>query len=687
MALLTPLFLAGLAALAIPLLVHLIRRERIDAVEFPSLMFISRIPQPTVKRRRIRNWPLFVLRSLALILLVGAFARPFVEQPAGELGTGDGAREVVILLDRSYSMGYADRWQQAVAAARETVDQLGVNDRATVVLFDAAAHTAVAATTDRARLRQALDTARTSAGTTRYMPALKLAQGILARSDLSRLEAVLISDFQRSGWEGAAGTELPAGALLRTVHVGRGDVANLVVTGVTLDRAQVAGRDRVTPTAHLANRGSESLRDVNVVLEADGRVVQTARADVPAGGTTAVELQPLTAGDSAVRASVRAGDDALPIDNVFHFVLAPQQGVRVLVVAARSDDASLYVRRALDLAQEPPFRVTIKTDGMPTAAELERTDVVLLNDVVPPDGDAARRLLEWIRAGGGVVLAMGERTSTTPWGSAVRELTGGPPEPVIDRIQTGGARLGYLDYSHPVFEAFRGPRTGGFSGARFFRYRPAAAGEGLRAADDTTGVTSTVLARFDDGSVALLERAVGSGRVLVWGSSLDVQWNDMPLEPIFLPFVHQLVKHAAGFAPPAAWQLVGQIVDVTTTSGEPLMVTAPSGARTEVPAGNTLLSLDEPGFHEVRERRAGSAALRTFAVNVDVAESELSVLDPSEIASAATVPATSRRGTSRSLPREEQERRQSLWWYLMVTVFVLLTAEVAMANRRSSRVA
>jgi hypothetical protein len=687
MALLTPLFLAGLAALAIPLLVHLIRRERSEAVEFPSLMFISRIPQRTVKRRRIRNWPLFALRCLALILLVSAFARPFVERPPDSLAPGEAAREVVILLDRSYSMGYADRWERAVTAARETVDQLGVNDRATIVLFDAAAHTVAPATTDRARLRQALDTVRTSAGTTRYMPALKLAQGILARSELSRLEAVLISDFQRSGWDGAAGAELPAGAVLRTVSVGGGDVANLVLTGVTLDRSQVTGRDRVTPTAHLANRGSEALRNVSIVLEADGRVVQTARADVPAGGTAAVELQPLTAGDAAVRAIVRAGDDALPIDNVFYFVLAPQQGVRVLVVEAGSRDASLYVRTALELAQEPPFRVTLKGDGLPTVAELERTDVVLLNDVVPPDGDAALRLLEWTRAGGGVVLAMGERTSTTAWGSSIRELTGGAPERVIDRVQTGGARLGYLDYSHPVFEAFRGPRAGGFSGARFFRYRPASGGEGLRVAGDTTAQTATVLARFDDGSVALLERALGSGRVLVWGSSLDVQWNDMPLEPIFLPFVHQVVKHAAGFSPPAPWQRVGQVVDLATATDEPLMVTSPSGARTDVPAGNTLMSLDEPGFHEVRERRAGSAALRTFAVNVDVAESELSALDPSEIASAATVPATTRRGNSLSLPREEQERRQSLWWYLLVTVFVLLTVEAAMANGRSRRAA
>lgn len=686
MSLLTPAFLAGLAALAIPLLVHLIRRERHDAVEFPSLMFLGRIPQRTVQRRRIRNWWLFLLRSLALVLLVGAFARPFVERAPGAVAAGESARELVILLDRSYSMGYAGRWDRAVDAAREAVDGMGQNDRAALVLFDASAAIAVPSTADRTRLRQALDSARARPAGTRYTPALKVAQGILASSELARREAVLISDFQRHGWEGAGGAELPAGATLRTVSVGDGDVANLIVTGVTLERATVSGRERVTPTAQLANRGPEALRNVPVSLEADGRVVQATRVDVPAGGTATVALQPLTAGESAVQATVRAGDDALPIDNVFHFVVAAQSGIRVLIVEAGGRDGSLYLRRALELAQHPPFRVTVRRDGMPTAAELAQADVVVLNDVLPSDGEAGSRLLEWAAAGGGVVLAMGDRTAATPWGGSARQLAGGAPERVVDRIQTGGGRLGFLDYSHPVFEVFRAPRAGGFSGARFYRYRPVLAAASPGADADSTR-PHAVLARYDDGSVALLERQLAAGRVLVWGSTLDAQWNDLALEPAYLPFVHQLVKRAAGFSPPAPFTLAGQVVDVGAPQDEPLMITAPGGARSEVPPDNTLLALQEPGFHEVRERRAGSGVLRSFAVNVDVGESDMAAMDPSEIASAVTTPAAAARAGAANLPRDEQERRQSLWWYLLITVLALLTAEAALANRRTSRAA
>ncbi|HEX2167623.1 MAG TPA: BatA and WFA domain-containing protein [Longimicrobiales bacterium] len=684
MSLLTPAFLIGLAALAVPLLIHLIRRERHDAVEFPSLMFLSRIPQPVVKRRHIRNWWLFALRCLALILLVGAFARPFVARGPDALAQVDAAREVVILIDRSYSMGYGDRWDRAVAAAREAINGLGTEDRASLVVFDAGATAIMQPTTERARLLSALDTLRVSAGVTSYTPALKLAQSILSASALERRDAVLISDFQRSGWDGAAGAQLPAGAVLRPVHIAGAATGNITVTHVTLDRARVGDRERISPVAHLSNSG-ESAANVAVSFEVDERTLQTVQAAVPAGGTSAVQLDPVTLDERALRATVRTGGDALPADDAFHFMLEAAPGLRVLVIEPSGRDASLYLRRALELAEDPPFAVTIRRGGAPTAAELERTDVVVLNDVVPPDGDAGRRLIEWIRAGGGLVLATGDRTSAAAWSDAAREIGGGVPEAVVDRVDDGGARLGFLEYSHPVFELFRAPRAGAFGAARFYRYRPVPAAD-ARAAGDTSSTGATILARFDDGAVALVERPIGEGRALVWGSTLDSYWTNLALEPIYLPLMHQIVKRAAGFTPARPWSTAGQIVDVAVADDVPLVVNTPAGGRIEIAAANTLVALEEQGFYEVREARAGGSTLREHAVNVDVAESDLSVVDPTELVSALTATASdTRRNASVSLAPEEQEKRQALWWYLLLVVFALLAAEAVLANRRAAR--
>src|SRR5438034_4366896 len=184
MSFLAPAFLLGLAALAIPVFIHLIQRERKRVVEFPSLMFVRRIPYQSVRRRRIRHLPLLLLRAAAIALIVAAFARPFFQRSAAAAAMAGGTREVVILLDQSASMGYGDHWTRARDEARKVIASLSVNDKATLVLFSRNAEESIRATSDRGRLEASLAAAKPTAGATRYGPALKLAESILARSSL-----------------------------------------------------------------------------------------------------------------------------------------------------------------------------------------------------------------------------------------------------------------------------------------------------------------------------------------------------------------------------------------------------------------------------------------------------------------------------------------------------------------------
>src|SRR5688572_25097772 len=167
---LAPLFLLGLAAIAVPVIVHLVNRERRNAIAFPSLMFLRRVPFRSVRRQRIRHWALFALRCLALALLALAFARPFLDRQRQNAGAAGGPRELVVLLDRSYSMAYGDRWSRATAAAERAIAGIGSADRASLILFDHEATAAAGPTGDIALVRAALRDARPSSGATRYAP-------------------------------------------------------------------------------------------------------------------------------------------------------------------------------------------------------------------------------------------------------------------------------------------------------------------------------------------------------------------------------------------------------------------------------------------------------------------------------------------------------------------------------------
>ncbi|HEX6629960.1 MAG TPA: BatA domain-containing protein, partial [Gemmatimonadaceae bacterium] len=550
---LAPALLAGLAAILVPVVLHLLQRERHDVREFPSLMFLRQIPQETTKRRRLRHWLLLAARCLLLALLVAAFARPFLRGRAGAAVASRGAREVVVLLDRSYSMGLGDRWTRAQAAARDVIEGLAGDDRATLVLFDQGAQALNEASGDRDALRGLVERARPGAGATRYGPALRMAQGVLEETDRARREVVIVSDFQQAGWDGVPDVRLPPGTALRRVDLSASPAPNAAVLGVDVARAagDLAGAagDTVVLTARVRNFAAQPITARGITLELNGRTLQTRSVDLPAGGVTPVVFDAVALPPGDARGVVRLAADALPPDDVHSFVVGRAQLRRVLLLepTGAPEATSLYLRRALSLAHDPSYAIVARTPQSLRAADLDDAALVVLNDVPPPDGDAGRRLAAFVRGGGGVLAILGDRGADAGWGGPLAELAPLDLGGVRDRRGAGTA-VGYVDRLHPVFAPFHG--GGDFAAVRVFRSRDVAPPPG-----------ATVLARYGDGAPALLDVPAGQGRVLLWTSALDNRWSDLPVQPVFLPLVHELARHAAGRPPAAPAVHVGDRVD------------------------------------------------------------------------------------------------------------------------------
>ena len=673
MTFLTPAFFLGLGALAIPVLIHLIQREKKRVVEFPSLMFVRRIPYQSVRRRRIRHWFLLLLRATAIALIVLAFTRPFRAVGAGATAASGGARDVVILLDQSASMGYGDHFEKAKEAARRVVRGLGTQDRATLVLFAKNAEENMRATPDRARLEGAITAARVTAGATRYGPALKLADSILSRSVVKRREAVLISDFQKTGWNGSEDARFPEGVTLSTVSVASPRSSNLAVPSVTFGRTRFSGQERITVTAGLSNKGDEPFQNVPVSLTVDGHEIETQHATVAPHASASVSFGQFTLAGANVHGSVRAGTDPMPADNTFHFVLTPSEPVSLLVVDG-APDASLYLAKALAIGSSPTFQVDMMPPGRVSTGSFDKRAVVVLNDTMFPPAGTGGVLRHFVERGGGLLVVAGDRTT---WSTTDADLLPGKLGVAVDRTDGLPASLGFLDYSHQVFELFKAPRSGDFSAAHVFRYRTIEPAPGDR-----------VLARYDDGGVAAAERKVGGGRVILWSSTLDDSFTDIGVKPVFLPLVHQLVAYLAQYEQPAAWYTVGQALDIgqRTRGATDRIVVTPSGERIAVQNGKAVVELSEQGIYEMRSPGTASARGESIAVNIDPVESDLAPLDPRELVAGVTgraAPESAEPAIAEQLTREEMERRQGLWWYLLLTGMGLLAVETLIANRLS----
>jgi len=728
MSFLAPALLAGLLAIVLPIMVHLVQRERRRVVAFPSLMFLRKIPNQSVKRRAIRHWPLLLLRVLAFVLLALAFARPFWPGPVGAATTGAGGREVVILLDRSHSMGYGDVWTRAQDAAKRAVRELGPGDQGTVAFFASEVEVGPRAASERATLVAAIDRATPGAGSTRYGPALRAAAGLLDSSRQPRREIMLISDFQKSGWDRAQDARLPPGVVLKTIAVGEAGTANIAIVALAFAREAAAGGERITTSARLVNRAAAPAESREVVLDVDGHRVDARRVSLAPNAIETVTFAPFALANRPARVTARLAPDALPIDDAFHAVVMAGGRVPILIIESTNPapDASLYVSRALAVGSAPGFDSTIVGVDRVTPERVNAATVVILNDCRPPSGAAGGALEARVRAGMGLLVALGERST---WPADAPDLLPGTLTGSIDRAGTRGGGLGFVDYSHPVFEIFSAPRSGDLTAARVFRYRQLTP-------------AGSVLARFDDGAAALVERRVGDGTVLAWMSTLDSYWNDFALRPVFVPFLHQAMKHLGRYVEAKPWRTVGEVFDETESPltpvgdrgsglppspnglpagyggasgirdsrlrrsvGRPASARqAGSGARDSAPGplrqtSGTILTpegraldlassspssfqLEEPGFYEIRSagQKAGEGAF--VAVNVAAAESDLASFDPAEFVAAVSAPGgPGGSAAGRELTADDHEQRQSLWWYLLAGGLLLLAIEAIVASR------
>lgn len=715
--LLVPLFLAGLAGVLIPILVHLTRRKRRNVVRFPSLMFLRRIPFREQRRRRIRHWLLLLLRAAALAAVAAAFARPFFEDSEAGISAGAGPRELVVLLDRSYSMEANGAFEEAVEEARRIFDGMGPLDRASLVTFDRSPQVVVRSSLDPAELGRALDTVAVGSGATRYGPALGAAATVVEESGLPEGEIFLVSDFQLAGWRDDDERPLTPKARLVARRVGRVEAASdwigrrapsdLAVAGVSLARSASGGRERVTASARLANLGADEPQEAHLVLSVDGDEVERIRTSVSASDAATATFRPFTLSSPFTRGTVSLAErDALAANDHRRFVVSPGNRIGVLVAEGRGAEgqASFYLRRALEISSDARFDLRFRRTRSVGATDLDGIHVAILNDLHPDDASLAR-LGRFVRDGGGVIVALGPGASWERQGSRWESLPA-VIGTVRDHGSGAGGRLGLLKYSHPALEPFAGPRSGDFTGTRFHRSRELAPLD-----------SAEVLMHFDDGVPALVEQEFGRGRVLVWSSSLDAYWNDLALQPVYLPFVHGLVEHASGRTETVVEFAAGQLLDLgdpvaLESAGAPpesalalagrrdLIAISPTGAVLPVPDPGEarFVALDEAGFYAFRERGAEPGRHFSVAVNVDVTEGDLTAIDPQELLArltgstegrspvAALADGADERTSGSSagvseLRRADQERRQSLWRWLLFAALALLAAETVLSNR------
>ncbi|HET9328371.1 MAG TPA: BatA domain-containing protein [Candidatus Eisenbacteria bacterium] len=660
---LNPLFLFGLAAAAIPILIHLFTRKRPREVQFSSLEFLSEVNRSEIRRIQLKQWLLLLLRTLAVIALALAMSRPVIKASAG---SKDGAATTIVaLIDKSGSMGALTRTGPVMNEARRLVESLlatlGHGDEMLLIPYDEGpAPISARPISDVPRLRAATQGLSAGARATDHRRALALAAEALRESHALNRELFWVSDFQSSGFEGAA-AGLPPGPW--------GDIRSYLVPLSPARRGNVALIDAALAPAE--SGAALAVRGASFAAPAGDRAV--AVAEVGSGDELGRGFLPVSQSgeaDALIPLSRLPGqggrvtlpDDDLPLDNVRVFAAGRSGTLRVLL---RHEGAATPLGFALAAGSPASGLVVESVDAATVPARLADADVLVLDDLERMGPAELQATLDFMRGGGALMLVLGRRADPRFWnGALLRDLGIGVLED-LEQAQAGsGWRLRRRVAGHPVLVGFPARPGEPLSTARFTTIRRLIPGSGAR-----------VLLEFDREHPALVE----SRAALAFLAPLDAESSDFPISGAFLPLLHQAVKvlgrgtAAASLVPgerytaPAgtgAWRIADEAgrdvpVQLVTAEGATRLLSAP---------------LERPGLYRVFQ---GAAPRASFAVNPDRRESDLSSIPEATLTNWFPAGRVTVLRPGGDLERRVREARygRELWTWFVILALACLLAE------------
>ena len=683
MSFLAPLFLAGAAAIALPLVFHLIRRSSREKVVFSSLMFLDPSPPRITKRSRLEHILLLLLRCAVVCLLALAFARPFLQKPMAAGPTTDQTARVAILLDTSASMRREDLWTQAKDRAIRAVRALNPSDAFAVYAFDQQLRTLLSFSeaakvlpgdrvpTIESRLAGLNPTwSGTHLGSTMIQATEHLLEELNRDSKEqgnTSLRLIVISDLQSGAkLDGLQGFEWPKQMQVQFETIQANETSNAGLQVLDETRNAFAATTNATVRLRVNNSARSKSEQFEVQWRRGGiePLGEKASVYVPAGQSRILAAPAKPEGATVLTLT----GDRVDFDNQAYS--AQPKRNEILVAYFGSDSAGdpqqmrYYLHRAFEQTNLAT-RVLTLTNSVPPEAQ----DAALLVLGATPNPETIELAKSLLRSGRTVLLPLRDPSSA----NVVSTLTGFLTS--AREVQPNGYGLfGKINFQHPLFAPFSDARFSDFTKIHFWKFR------GLDLASITN---ANVIAAFDSGQPLLTEIPIEKGRLLVLGSTWMPEDSQFALSSKFIPLLFGILEQSASLRAATHHYLVGDAIQLPPNANE---VTLPNSERKSLPEGATR-------FTETTLPGVYTAADFQFAVNLDPAESRIAPLSFEELQSLG-IPLTRSMDSAaqkkleerrRHLLATETEAQQKMWRNFLLAALALVIIECWLAGRISRR--
>jgi len=558
----TVLYFAPLVAL--PILIHLLNRIRYRRVRWAAIDFLLATERRAVRRARLRQILLMLLRTLLLAAALLALAQPiFRGGLARFLGAGG---QLAVLLDASASMSASDAsgaaFNRAKEWAAEAIRSLPAGSRVTAGRYASRYDSPFAEpVADKAAVAAAVEDATITGGSSDIPRALREAAESLQQTGGGGTIWIL-TDLQAAGWraddtgaweETRRSLEKAGNPGILISNVAPAIRFNVSVESVSCSPAILAEGDTPRVTATLAAHGGGDV-STSVSVFLDGKRVDARTVGLKGPGRADVAFQLPAIGAGVHTAAVQVGADMLPADDHYDLILRTDERIPVLLVDAAPSDvpfagASAFLALAIrpsgsELAGRSVLDPRTISPANLVSIALDNVPAVFLTGVRALPPAAAERLEHYVKAGGLLVIFPCEGFSPSAWNELT--FTGVTFRGLIQAEKEEPIRVDWASPAHPATKHLAAEGVARVKIERMFKLKPVAAGN--------------VLAATDRGDPFLVRAHVGKGKVCVFAVSAQVDFSDLPLNPAFLPLVHRLVRnHVVETRTPPAGEVFAEL--------------------------------------------------------------------------------------------------------------------------------
>ncbi len=702
-----PLFLIATLAGIIPVLIHMINRQKAVTMPFSTLRFLRVSVQRTRRRKRLHDVLLLLVRMAVLVLVAVGLARPAVTSLESFLSRANTA--VVVVLDNSLSMGTQVQGQTRYDAATHAVEQLlnRLHDGDEVALLPTSGPLSPAQEQlyhQQEVVRQALAECRLSGERADLAARLRRAHELLEKADAPNKEIYVISDMQAVGWEGlkptseskdAPATKIPV--VLIDVH--QADVPNVAIRSVDLHGVVPVAGLPLPVNVEVFNAASVAQqKHVELMIDGVREAISPALSLEPNGiarHTFTVTLRRAGVHQGEVKLS---GADGLAADDQRSFGLVVDPKIRVAIVKPRrheiaSLDESFYLEQALGLDPRDGWAIqaTALTADALASEPLAEYAVIFCVNLSAQELASAARLRDYALNGGHLVWISGTNVDPAEYNALHAQLNEQLLPGPLDSVRSpppekpDGWNIASLDTEHPALKGLGEPAS---------LYQSVLVYKHIRFRD-VAEPSARVLARLNDGEPLLIERAIGSGTVMMLGTGAHIDWTNLPIRPLFLPLLARLTFHFAG-ADSAGSQLIAGTPWTVPLEGErqpvDVEITRPDGQTFRVSSeGQQTQTVRYADTHELgvyRLRTVTAARPRELiqAVNTDPLEADPVRLSEAELRTRFGTQPVEFCSELNDLGSTIQRLREghSLWELFLTLVLIGLVLETLIANRLSS---